>query len=114
MLKEYGALLAEDPSWAQRARQFSEKVKDLSEWLVATGSEVFDSTNPDRGALKPGMKVTYQDACHLAHAQRIAQAPRELVKTVIAQYGADVVASRSAGEAFTLITTTPERTTAAA
>jgi CheY-like chemotaxis protein/two-component sensor histidine kinase len=35
---------------------------------------------------------------------------RELVKTVIAQYGAEVVASRSAGEAFTLITTTPERT----
>ena len=35
---------------------------------------------------------------------------RELVKTVIAQYGADVVASRSAGEALTLITTTPEPT----
>jgi PAS domain S-box-containing protein len=34
---------------------------------------------------------------------------RELVKTVIAQYGADVVASRSAAEAFALITTTPER-----
>jgi glycolate oxidase iron-sulfur subunit len=81
-LKEYGALLADDPSWAARAREFSEKVKDLSEWLVATGPKVFDSTNPGRGALKPGMKVTYQDACHLAHAQRITQAPRELVKAV--------------------------------
>jgi PAS domain S-box-containing protein len=35
---------------------------------------------------------------------------RELVKTVIAQYGADVVVSRSAAEAFALLTTTPEQT----
>src|SRR5262249_43140793 len=33
---------------------------------------------------------------------------RELVKTVIAQYGADVVAARSAAEAFAMMTTTPE------
>jgi PAS domain S-box-containing protein len=34
---------------------------------------------------------------------------RELVKTVIAQYGADVVAVRSAAEAFALLTTMPEQ-----
>src|SRR5262245_47062040 len=34
---------------------------------------------------------------------------RELVKTVIAQYGAEVVAVRSAAEAFSMITTTPEQ-----
>jgi PAS domain S-box-containing protein len=34
---------------------------------------------------------------------------RELVKTVIAHYGANVVAARSAAEAFALITATPEQ-----
>jgi signal transduction histidine kinase/ActR/RegA family two-component response regulator len=34
---------------------------------------------------------------------------RELVKTVIAQYGADVVAARSAGEAFAIISSTPDQ-----
>lgn len=81
-LKEYGALLANEPMWATRAMQFSKKVKDLSEWLVSTGSKIFDSTNACRAGLKPGVKVTYQDACHLAHAQRITQAPRDLVKAV--------------------------------
>src|SRR5262249_13168296 len=28
------------------------------------------------------VKVTYHDACHLAHAQRITQAPRDLVKAI--------------------------------
>lgn len=81
-LKEYGTLLAEETSWTQRARQFSAKVKDLSEWLVSTGFEISATTNSCSGVLKPGMKVTYHDACHLAHAQRITQAPRELVKAV--------------------------------
>jgi CheY-like chemotaxis protein len=34
---------------------------------------------------------------------------RELVKTVIAQYGGDVVAASSAAEAFAMITTMPEQ-----
>jgi glycolate oxidase iron-sulfur subunit len=79
-LKEYGALLADDPVWAERAAQFSAKVKDLSEWLTSTAPQLFPAANRNR--LKPGVKVTYHDACHLAHAQRITQAPRELIKAV--------------------------------
>ena len=79
-LKEYGALVAEDTSWAMRAARFGEKVKDLSEWLVSTGSQVSAVAKPS--ALKPGMKVTYHDACHLAHAQRITRAPRQLIKAL--------------------------------
>src|SRR5207249_7400111 len=48
---------------------FSAKVKDLTEWLVKTG-------------LKLAIPVTYHDACHLAHAQRITKPPRELVKAI--------------------------------
>jgi glycolate oxidase iron-sulfur subunit len=74
-------LLAEDASWAARATKFSEKVKDLSEWLVSAGSQLPATANPNQ--LKPGIKVTYHDACHLAHAQRITQAPRQLIKAAV-------------------------------
>lgn len=71
-LKEYNHLLAADP----RAAAFSAKVKDLSEFLVAAG---FQSAIGNR---RSAIKVTFHDACHLAHAQRITHPPRLLVKAV--------------------------------
>ncbi|HXG46833.1 MAG TPA: heterodisulfide reductase-related iron-sulfur binding cluster [Methylomirabilota bacterium] len=79
-LKEYGLLLENDPDFADRARTFSARVKDLSEWLVATGADVaFNVTGADAGL------VTFHDACHLAHAQRVTRAPRELARRVAGQ-----------------------------
>jgi len=50
------------------------RVKDLSEWLAEIGL-------PDaRREVK--VRVTYQDACHLAHAQRIKKQPRDLIHAV--------------------------------
>jgi glycolate oxidase iron-sulfur subunit len=72
-LKEYGQLLEGDSAWAERACRFSAKVLDLSEVL---SPEMFDHAPPCRE------KVTFHDACHLAHAQRISTPPRELVKRV--------------------------------
>jgi glycolate oxidase iron-sulfur subunit len=74
-LKEYGHLLRDDPDWAVRAGQFSAKVSDLAQWLVARISE-FRFRTSDFG------RITYHDACHLAHAQRITKEPRDLVKAV--------------------------------
>lgn len=74
-LKEYGQLLADDPTWAEHGKRFSSKVKDLTEWLV--GCKEFA---PRASPL--ASRVTYHDACHLAHAQRITKPPRELVKAV--------------------------------
>lgn len=71
-LKEYSHLLPDDP----RARSFSAKVKDLSEFLVTAGFQ--SALGPRPSALK----VTFHDACHLAHAQRITHPPRLLVKAV--------------------------------
>jgi glycolate oxidase iron-sulfur subunit len=73
-LKEYGHLLADDPEWAARGRAFSAKVKDLTEWLTP---------NSEGQMANDGKKVTYHDACHLCHAQRITKQPRELIKTVV-------------------------------
>ena len=50
------------------------RVKDLTEWLVEVGLP-----QPER-ALK--LTVTYQDACHLAHAQRIKKQPRDLLRSI--------------------------------
>ena len=50
------------------------RVKDLSEWLVEIGLP-----EPKREVT---MRVTYQDACHLAHAQRIKKQPRELIRSI--------------------------------
>ena len=73
-LKEYGELLAHDPVWADRARAFSAIVRDLSELLADL------PIDPPRGRL--AARVTYQDACHLAHAQRIRQQPREVLRAI--------------------------------
>jgi glycolate dehydrogenase iron-sulfur subunit len=78
-LKEYGHLLHDDPVWAARAAVFGRKVKDLTEWL-----RQFPISNSQFSMLNSAasIRVTYHDACHLAHAQRITQAPRELVRAV--------------------------------
>jgi glycolate oxidase iron-sulfur subunit len=73
-LKEYGHLLADDPSWAERATAFSSRVRDISEYLDEIG------ISPELGPLP--VIVTYQEPCHLAHAQRIAAAPRRLLAQI--------------------------------
>ena len=73
-LKEYGELLAHDPAWAERARAFSARVRDLSELLAEL------PLDPPRARL--AARVTYQDACHLVHAQRIREQPRQLLRAI--------------------------------
>jgi glycolate oxidase iron-sulfur subunit len=75
-LKEYGHLLRGDAVWAARAATFSAKVKDLVEWL-----RQFPILN-SQFSIPHSRLTTYHDACHLAHAQRITHAPRELVRAV--------------------------------
>ena len=70
-LKEYGHLLDHEAA----AREFGAKVRDLTEFLVEQGFA--------KRKFKPwSERVTYHDACHLAHPQRITRQPRELVKAV--------------------------------
>jgi glycolate oxidase iron-sulfur subunit len=73
-LKEYRDLLAGDPALADRAAAFSDRVADLSEFLVDLG--------PAATRHPLAMTVAYHDACHLAHAQRITSQPRELLKAI--------------------------------
>jgi glycolate oxidase iron-sulfur subunit len=74
MLREYDFLLRDDPEYADRARLFASKVRDISEVLLELGL-------PE---LKHEVRATatYHDACHLIHAQKVAAQPRELLAEV--------------------------------
>ena len=74
MLKEYGELLHEDPEYSARAEDFSRRIKDISEYLEELG------LRRDMGEV--GLKVTYDDPCHLAHGQGIRDAPRNILKNI--------------------------------
>lgn len=70
-MKEYGDLLSGDDRYAARSRAFSARVKDLTEYLAAL-------PGGPRGVFEG--RVAYQDPCHLAHAQRITEQPRTLLR----------------------------------
>ncbi len=74
-LKEYGELLADDPEYRDRAHRFAAKVKDISEYLVGIKFN-------REGLGRVEKRVTYQDACHLIHAQRIKNPPRILLNAI--------------------------------
>ena len=73
-MKEYGGLLADDPAYAERARRAASLVRDVNEYLASLPLE------PPSGEVKA--RVTYQDSCHLAHAQRIKDAPRQVLRAI--------------------------------
>ncbi len=73
-LKEYGELLASDPAYAERAHEFSNRLKDITEFLASI------ELMGDMGAVDA--VVTYQDSCHLAHGQKIKSAPRKLLQQI--------------------------------
>lgn len=73
-LKEYGNLLADDPSYARRAASFSSRVRDINEFLAAV-----PMVEP-KGEIRA--RVTYQDACHLAHGQGVREQPRNVLRAI--------------------------------
>ncbi len=73
-LKEYDELLADDPAYSAKARQFRARMKDVTEFLASI------ELNRDMGPVDA--IATYQDSCHLAHGQKIKKAPRQLLKAV--------------------------------
>ncbi len=73
-MKEYQELLKGDESYAERAERISNKTKDIMEFLDEIGL---------RGELREvKCRVTYQDACHIAQAQRIKSQPRNIIKKI--------------------------------
>ena len=73
-LKEYTHLFpAGDPAQEQ-AEKFAGKMRDITEFLADLGLTAPLKALP--------LRVTYQDSCHLAHGQKIREAPRTLIRAV--------------------------------
>jgi len=79
-LKEYGRLLADDPEYRDRAAEFAAKVRDISELLAELTPLTPRHPVPAR--------LAHHEACHLAHAQGVREAPRAVLNSVP---GLDVV-----------------------
>jgi glycolate oxidase iron-sulfur subunit len=74
-LKEYAEWLREDPDWAERAKKFSAKVRDVTEWL--------DRIWPEGLKLEhEAVRATYHDPCHLANVQGVRKEPRSLLARI--------------------------------
>ena len=73
-LKSYGHLLRDDPEYADRARRFAAKCKDISEVLTSLAPIA------ERHPIKA--RAAYQDSCHLLHAQRLRSQPRTLLRQI--------------------------------
>ncbi|MEK6303589.1 MAG: heterodisulfide reductase-related iron-sulfur binding cluster [Acidobacteriota bacterium] len=73
-MKEYATLLEDDLRFEERAREFSSKVRDVFEFLAEQGIAAGTGSRQRR--------VAYDAPCHLIHAQRIEQAPVELMKQI--------------------------------
>lgn len=73
-MKEYGYILSDDVEYSERAKIFSKRVKDISEFLT--------EKNLPLGLNPIFANITYHDACHLAHTQKITEQPRKILKSI--------------------------------
>ena len=73
-MKEYGHLFKDDAKYAKRAEEFSKKVKDISEFIDEIKPNVFKNIVSE--------DITYHDACHLAHTQKIVNEPRNMLDMI--------------------------------
>src|SRR3954449_612391 len=73
-MKEYAELLADDPAYADRARDFAERVRDVA--------EILDELGPVAPRHPLEVTIAYHDACHLAHAQGVRSQPRALLNAI--------------------------------
>ena len=75
-MKDYAHLLADDPAYAEKAKQFSAKVKDIMEFFAEQKPKFNFKVD-----IEPEL-ITYHDACHLVHAQKVSSQPRDVIKTL--------------------------------
>jgi len=75
-LKHYAKLLKGDPVYEKRAHLWDSKIKDIHEWLAKIGIQT-----PPQENTKP-QTVTYHEACHLCHGQKITAQPRTVLKSI--------------------------------
>ena len=92
-MKEYGHVFQDDEEWSERARRVATKSRDITEFLAETGYLPAKHGQPvlklkKESAVKhsadflKGKSVSYHDACHLVHTQKISRQPRDLIRSI--------------------------------
>jgi glycolate oxidase iron-sulfur subunit len=71
MLVSYAHLLADDPKYAERAKQFSARVRDIGQQL--------ETVSFRNGANIGYERTTYDASCHLLHGQRATDASLQML-----------------------------------
>jgi len=79
-MKEYQTLLKDDEIYSVKAKILSSKVKDIMEFLA--------QINLDDKFKQVKETITYHDACHLVHSQKIFNEPRKVLQSLP---GVDIV-----------------------
>ena len=74
-LRHYSSLLADDPQYRDRARQWDAKLRDIQEWLIEIGCR-----EPKASPCERPIAVTYHESCHLVHGQKVSRQPRALLR----------------------------------
>jgi glycolate oxidase iron-sulfur subunit len=75
-LKNYTSLLEEDPDYKEKARAFSQKVRDITEFLL-------NDIAFNRDFNKLHLKATYHEPCHLGRGQNLKEAPRKVLREIL-------------------------------
>jgi glycolate oxidase iron-sulfur subunit len=73
-MKEYVELFEGDAAWSGKAQRFVDGVRDVTELLAEIGFVA--------PTARVEARVTYQDSCHLVHAQHIKDAPRQILRAI--------------------------------
>jgi glycolate oxidase iron-sulfur subunit len=96
-LKHFAPLLKDDPAYAERAKEWDRKAKDIHEWLVEINFRHPNARRPDdrgysiessalprqsHGDGGSPISVTYHESCHLCHGQKVVKQPRQILAAI--------------------------------
>lgn len=76
-LQHYGRLLADDPQYAERARLWDSKYRDIHQWLVE-----INFRPPTAAPAEEPVELTYHESCHLCHGQKVIRQPRQILDAI--------------------------------
>ena len=76
-LRHYDHLLHDDPAYSEKAREWSRKLRDISEYLVE-----INFRHPEPPKELTTSTVTYHESCHLCHGQKVSSQPRTVLRSI--------------------------------
>ncbi len=76
-LKEYEEFFEDDPEYREKAKRFSGKVREITEFL----SE-WPHYTPPKADGQTKRKTIYDEPCHLQHAQQVSKQPKQVIRSI--------------------------------